>query len=580
MKRVSYPVIAFLLLGFLMPSCAINPITGKKEFSLMSHKRELALGQQSDPGIIASFGLYEDAALQKFLEEKGTAMAKISHRPDLDFKFRILDSPVVNAFAVPGGYVYFTRGILAHFNNEAEFAGVLGHEIGHITARHSAKQFTKSTIAQIGLIAGLVLVPEFGQYANQASQGLQLLFLKFGRDHESQSDQLGVEYSTKVGYDAHHMANFFNTLSRMRDESGSERIPTFMSTHPDPADRYQKVGEMTAEWQGKSPGKSFKVNRESYLQMLNGLVYGEDPRQGYVENGRFYHPELKFQYRVPNQWKTVNSPQQVQMAPEDGKAMMIFTLGQGKTLREVAEKFVSENKLTLVESKNLQVNGMRAMALISDQYPQGAQQQQTATASSQTSVAQSPKSSKPSSNSGSSTSQSPKGPSKVGGVGSSGSSSGKTPKGDSKTSKTNSSNQGQSQGGTQVPNKGQSQTNNNNPAPNPTAGTPSLRIKTYLIEYGGLIYLFHGMAKYVDYSRYEGVFTQTMNSFNSLSDPAKINVKPDRIYVKSVKQTGSLLTALKSYQMPQDKHKELALINGLKLEDQVKKGSLIKILGE
>lgn len=578
MKRVSYPVIALLLIGMLIPSCAINPITGKKEFSLMSHKHELALGQQSDPGIIASFGLYEDPTLQKFLEEKGTAMAKISHRSDLDFKFRILDSHVVNAFAVPGGYVYFTRGILAHFNNEAEFAGVLGHEIGHITARHSAKQYTKSTIAQIGLIAGLVLVPEFGQYANQASQGLQLLFLKFGRDHETQSDQLGVEYSTKVGYDAHHMANFFNTLSRMRDESGGERIPTFMSTHPDPADRYQKVGQLAEEWQGKTPGQSFKVNRDSYLQMLNGLVYGEDPRQGYVENGRFYHPELKFQYRVPDQWKTVNSPQQVQMAPEDGKAMMIFTLGQGKTLQEVADKFVSENKLTLVESKNLQVNGMRAMALVSDQYPQGAQQQ-GATAAPQTSVAQSPKSSKPSSDSGSTTGQSPKGPTKVGGVGSSGSSGGQTPKGDTKTSKTSNQDQTQSQGDRQVPNKGQTQ-NNNNPAPNPASGTPSLRIKTYLIEYGGMIYMFHGLSKFEDYRRYEGVFAQTMNSFNALTDPAKINVKPDRIYVKPVKNTGSLLTALNSYQMPKDKHNELALINGMKLQDQVKKGSLIKILGE
>ena len=294
-----------LLISFLLVanSCTRNPVTGKKEFTLMSKQQELALGKQSDPSIVSSFGLYQDQKLQDFINAKGMEMAKISHRPDLDFQFKILDSPVINAFAVPGGYVYFTRGILAHFNNEAEFAGVLGHEIGHITARHSAKQYTKATLAQVGLIAGVILSEDFRRYANQASQGLQLLFLKFGRDNESQSDKLGVEYSTKIGYDAKHMANFFHTLNRVSNSSGSERLPTFLSTHPDPLDRYQKVGELAEEWQGKTSRPSYKVNRNAYLRMIDGLIYGEDPRQGYVENNQFYHPELKFQYQIPRGWE-------------------------------------------------------------------------------------------------------------------------------------------------------------------------------------------------------------------------------------------------------------------------------------
>ena len=153
---------------------------------LMSKDQEIAMGQQSDPEIINFFGLYEDPKLQKFIQEKGQQMAAISHREQLPYEFKIVDSPVVNAFAVPGGYVYFTRGIMAHFNNEAEFAGVLGHEIGHITARHSAKQYSNAMLGQIGLIAGSVLSPTFAQYAELAGQGMQLLFLKFGRDAESQ----------------------------------------------------------------------------------------------------------------------------------------------------------------------------------------------------------------------------------------------------------------------------------------------------------------------------------------------------------------------------------------------------------
>ena len=141
---MSRQLLIFLLILFLPFGCSRNPVTGKREFSLMSESQEIAMGQQADPSIVAQFGLYQDDNLQKFIDSRGQEMAKVSHRPNLKFDFKVLDSPVVNAFALPGGYVYFTRGIMAHFNNEAEFAGVLGHEIGHITARHGAQQQTKA----------------------------------------------------------------------------------------------------------------------------------------------------------------------------------------------------------------------------------------------------------------------------------------------------------------------------------------------------------------------------------------------------------------------------------------------------
>ena len=181
----------------------------------MSESQEIALGQEADPSIIAEYGLYDNATLQNFITAKGKEMAAISHRSNLPFQFKIVDSPVVNAFALPGGYVYFTRGIMGHFNNEAEFAGVLGHEIGHVAAKHAARQQRDQLLGQILLMGGIIFSEKFRQFADVAQQGVGLLFLKNSRDHESESDKLGVEYSTKIGYDAHQMAGFFKTLKKL-----------------------------------------------------------------------------------------------------------------------------------------------------------------------------------------------------------------------------------------------------------------------------------------------------------------------------------------------------------------------------
>ncbi len=359
--------IKYLFLAFagvlLTTSCSRNPVTGKNQAFLMSEEREIALGTQYNPSIISTFGVYDNEVLQRFINEKGQQMARISHRSNLKFEFRLLDSPVVNAFALPGGFVYFTRGIMAHFNNEAEFAGVLGHEIGHVTGRHGAIQQRNQILAQIGLIAGVVLVKEVAQFANELGQGVQLLMLKNGRDHESQSDELGVLYSTKIGYDAREMANFFQTVSRL--SGGPENsIPDFLSTHPNPLNRYERVHQLAAKAQAKLPNKDdLKINRDSYLRMIEGLTYGEDPRQGYVESNVFYHPELKFQYPIPNAWRTNNTPQQVQMAPQNGEAMIIFTLAQGTTLEEAAARIVEQFKLTVENRNNTNVNGFPAIVL-------------------------------------------------------------------------------------------------------------------------------------------------------------------------------------------------------------------------
>jgi predicted Zn-dependent protease len=364
-------IAALTLVLWLFHSCAVNPVTGRRDFMLMSTEQEIAMGKQSDPEIKSFFGIYEDEKLQRFIQEKGQQMAAVSHRKDLKYEFKIVDSPVVNAFAVPGGYVYFTRGIMAHFNNEAEFAGVLGHEIGHITARHSAKQYSNAMLAQVGLAAGMILSPELAQFGDLAQNGLQLLFLKFGRDAESQSDQLGVEYSTKIGYDAAEMAGFFSTLDRLREEAGGEAVPTFLSTHPDPADRERKVARLAEKAKRKNGATTLKVNGDNYLRMIDGIVYGEDPKQGFVENDIFYHPVLKFHFPVPSGWAYQNSPEQFQMAPKEGGAMMFLALAGGTgSLENTAQSFLQNNQLTLVESKKDNLNGMPVLMMVADQNTQ------------------------------------------------------------------------------------------------------------------------------------------------------------------------------------------------------------------
>ena len=364
----------------LLAACSVNPVTGKREVSLVSEGQEVAIGQQSDPQVKAQFGLVENPTLQRFIQDKGQKMAAVSHRPNLKYEFKIVDSPVINAFAVPGGYVYFTRGIMAHFNNEAQFAGVLGHEIGHITARHSAQQQTKATFGQLLLIGGLIASPQLAQYGEQAMQGLQVLFLKFGRDDERESDRLGVEYSTKIGYDAKQMADFFLTLQREQEKaaaaSGAAPIPDFLSSHPNPGDRYNTVQQLAADMQQQTKATNLAVGRDSYLRMIDGLIYGEDPKQGFVENNSFYHPELKFQFPIPAGWKHQNSPQQFQTAAPDGKALLVLTLAPGETLEAAAQQLVQQFKLQPVESKQVTVNGFPALAIVADQVQQQQQQPQ------------------------------------------------------------------------------------------------------------------------------------------------------------------------------------------------------------
>ena len=317
--------IALLASAAWPAGCATNPATGKKQISFVSRDKEMEMGRQSDPAVIQEYGLYGDSTLARYVQHVGMRVAKASHLPDLDWHFRLLDSPVVNAFAIPGGYIYVTRGILAYMNSEAQLAGVLGHECGHVTARHTAQQMTQEQIAQIGLIAGTVLVSEFRPYSAIAAQSLGLLFLKYSRDHETQADELGVQYATRAGYDPREIPATYATLKRIGDRAG-QSIPSFLETHPDPGDREVRTRQLAMASVSTSSTK-MDILAPEYRVHLEGLVFGDDPRAGYFESNRFYHPGLQFQIILPAGWTYQNMPSALLAASQQVGGSMQITLG-------------------------------------------------------------------------------------------------------------------------------------------------------------------------------------------------------------------------------------------------------------
>ncbi|MBL7203173.1 MAG: M48 family metalloprotease [Desulfobacteraceae bacterium] len=365
-KQLQGSVVGFFVLGliFSLVSCAANPVTGQPQLMLLSEGEEIQLGRQTDAQIVEDYGTYQDQTLITYMDGVGRKMARLSHRPDLPYQFKILDTPAVNAFAVPGGYVYLTRGILANLNSEAELAGVMGHEIGHITARHSAQQYSKAQLAQITLGSAMILSETFRGFAGLAQLGVGMLFLSFSRDDEREADDLGVEYSSKAGYDATHMALFFETLERMQPKSDRSGLPEWFSTHPNPDDRIGAVQRRAKEWQKELGIKDLKVNRDLYLKHLDGLVYGENPQEGFVEDNMFFHPLLRFQFPVPVNWTLQNTRTLIRITSSKKDAAILFALSPIDSPKKAAQTFVNESSAMVVSSERRNVNGLPAFRLV------------------------------------------------------------------------------------------------------------------------------------------------------------------------------------------------------------------------
>ena len=360
-SRIRRPFLLLLSL-LILSGCARNPVTGKRQIVLISESQEIAYGREAHPEVLAQFGRVEDSDLQSYFNEIGQELAVLSHRPELEWHFNVVDSPIVNAFALPGGYIYFTREILAYMNNEAELAGVMGHEIGHVTARHSVSQISKSQLFGVGLGLGSVLSPTFSQLSDFAQVGVGMLSLKYGRDDERQSDELGVKYMSLGGYDPRELSKFFVVFQQMREDS-SQSIPDWLSSHPAPPDRITATRSDAETLVRAQPDKRWIINREGFLKRISGIVFGENPREGFRSDGWFVHPDLEFRIRIPTGWRVQNSKKAVVSAPASGDAAIQLTLAEapeGTSPREYARSLAEQSGVELLEGENTRINGYRA----------------------------------------------------------------------------------------------------------------------------------------------------------------------------------------------------------------------------
>ena len=340
MRIRSKVTVAVLL---VVAACAVNPATGRREFSLVSEGQEIQMGREADPQITASLGLVDDAELQAYVSRIGMELARVSERPDLPWSFKVVDDPVVNAFALPGGFIYVTRGILAHFDSEAELAGVLGHEIGHVTARHSASQMSRQQLQQLGLGVGMIFSETVREYGSLAAAGLQLMNLSFSRGDETQSDELGLRYIGRRGYDPEAMVGVFDMLAGVGG-GGEGRVPEWQLTHPYPENREAHIREVIAR---EGIALEGRVGRDEYLDQIDGLVFGEDPRQGFFRDTRFLHPDLAFELTFPAGWSTVNQRTLVAgVAPGERAVLVLEVVPEPGTPEAELREFLTQQGIS------------------------------------------------------------------------------------------------------------------------------------------------------------------------------------------------------------------------------------------
>ena len=359
---------------FLLPlclalgACAVNPVTGKQDFALVSESDEIRQGREFHQQIIAQYGVYDDPEMQAYVDRIGQQLAAQSHRAHLEYSFTVLDSPDINAFALPGGYIYVTRGIMAYLDSEAELAGVLGHEIGHVTARHSVRQ--QSGQMATGILGILIATVTGESSLGNLSQTIGTGLVRgYGREHELEADRLGARYLHNVGYDPDTMLEVIGVLKdqevyeKALAQKEGRQPNTYhgvFSTHPRNDERLKTV---VREAKKLSQKQYRGDNRRLYHDVIDGMTWGPSLRQGVVVKNRFSHPDLAFALQLPESWKVINTPQVLIARDPNGSAILQIGLVEresDETLPALLRRLTGNSEIEVTETDN----GASAMAQV------------------------------------------------------------------------------------------------------------------------------------------------------------------------------------------------------------------------
>lgn len=335
-------------------ACSINPATGRVQAFLISENEEVELGRKSDQEIMGSMRPYTEApALVAKVEEVGAKIAESSERPQLPWTFRVLDDPTVNAFALPGGFVYVTRGLLTHLNSEAELAGVLGHEAGHVTARHGAVKLRKTNVARRSVGVFRVVDPGLRHIGGFAAGVAGLALLKYSRDDEYQADDLAVRYVGATGYDTAGVPEVFGVLSDVADSQS--RVPAWLSTHPEPELRRDRVA--------KALGRSGLPGPDpQWMALLGGVVFGRDARNGFMLRNRYVQPRAGFRVDMPEDWTIEVDTSGLVGLAADENALFVLGPSAESTPADALEAFFAETEVARGELWEGNIGGAPAVS--------------------------------------------------------------------------------------------------------------------------------------------------------------------------------------------------------------------------
>ncbi len=374
MKNI-YLIPLCLLLFSLTSSCAVNPVSGKQDLVLLSENDEIALGRKTNQEVLQQYSVYENQALQTYVQTVGTKVARNSHRNNLIYRFTVLDSKEVNAFALPGGYIYITRGLMAYLKSEAELAAVLGHEVGHVTARHSVQQYSANQLTNFGIALGSIFIPGMNQASSQLAQLFGAVLLRgYGREHELEADRLGAEYLARTGYNPGAMLDVIKVLKNQevfeKELAASEgREPRIyhgvFSTHPDSDTRLQEVVG-TAQALTENTASANYVGYEEYMSFMDKLIYGDSPKEGILRGNRFFHKDLGFSMNFPEKWNVTNRPDRILLTAPGGGA--VLQIGAEDINKKLTPRNFMIQRLGLNNLDNeasLNINGLEAHTGIS-----------------------------------------------------------------------------------------------------------------------------------------------------------------------------------------------------------------------